>query len=255
MSDRPSLRNLQQGFRDLLTKDELRISTEFQAPPVGSVDDRLWIYQDGLKQIVFDSVKDDFNLTAKLLGEKRFAVLAEKFAGQCPAKTWSLAEYSEQFPAFVVAALGSKEFPFLPDLLNLEWQKILCRQHDTPAPFDFAKLAGLSEDQLAESKMRLNPSWVMLESAWNMTDLLGADFTQQTVGAMAPWVLFQGRQSFTVTQLSRLEKLILELFSQNLSIEAVSASLIEQQAEEEAASECVSAWVQSGLFIGVKSGS
>lgn len=71
-----------------------------EKPPI-SISDRISIYQDAYQIRLLESLRDDFTRVESAIGEDEFEKLALNFIRNKPSIVRNLAEYSENFPAFV----------------------------------------------------------------------------------------------------------------------------------------------------------
>ncbi|MBM4253997.1 MAG: DUF2063 domain-containing protein [Deltaproteobacteria bacterium] len=95
-------------------------------PPV-TTKQRLAIYQDAYRIRLTESLEDDFNECAAVLGSEAMAKVVDKFIDTYPSTYRNLAEYSAKFPPFI-----AQLHPQVGELALREWLSILSLQGREP---------------------------------------------------------------------------------------------------------------------------
>lgn len=88
-------------------------------PPI-SIASRLEIYQDAYRVRLFSSLKDDFDRVRQLAGKEKSEFLMNAFIDATPSIFRNLAEYSQNFPAYL-----KMNAPELFEAGVLDWAEIL----------------------------------------------------------------------------------------------------------------------------------
>lgn len=97
-----------------------------EKPPI-SISDRISIYQDAYQIRLLESLRDDFSRVESAIGEDQFEKLALDFIRDNPSLVRNLAEYSENFPAFVKI---HHEDAFV--LATMNWLEVLSSHAPNP---------------------------------------------------------------------------------------------------------------------------
>ncbi|TSD83672.1 DUF2063 domain-containing protein [Mycobacterium sp. KBS0706] len=153
---------------------------------------RLAVYRHNLLASLTEALRAAFPVTARHLGEQRFAVLAQAFIEASPPRQPQLLAYGESFPAFLSAAAWADVDPSLPDLARLEWARVeACFAAETP-PLSPGRLAGIAAGRTGDIVFRLHPSVRLVASAHLLLALWGEEPTAEQAAAGAVLVLRSG---------------------------------------------------------------
>lgn len=122
---------------------------------------RLNIYRNNVVGNFESILSSIFVVTKKILGEKKFEKLIEKYCQKFPSKSGDLNEFGKEFPQF----LCSHKPLFLKDLAQLELfyhQSYFIAASGTK--FDLKKFQKLSEENFSDLIFTLNLSCVLFSS-------------------------------------------------------------------------------------------
>lgn len=169
-----------------------------EKPPI-SISNRISIYQDAYQIRLLESLRDDFNRVESAIGEDEFEKLALDFIRDNPSIVRNLAEYSENFPAFVKI---HHDDAFV--LAMMDWLEVLSSQAQNPE-------IQLSTDEIQSGrafKIQARPSTVTRQVENSRITFYRHDDETQTLDLTAP--LFELLQfletSRTVEELSQFSK-------------------------------------------------
>ena len=106
-----------------------------------------------------------YPVVAQLLGEENFSYLARDFWHQYPPRCGDLAQWGDQLPAFLTAAIQLKDIPYLTDVAHIEWALHNCASAVDHAQ-DTASFAALSQHEPEFLTFLIAPGACMLHSAY-----------------------------------------------------------------------------------------
>lgn len=123
--------------------------------------ERLNIYRNNVLGNFESILSNIFVVTKKILGEKNFDVLVQKYCQKFPSKSGDLNDFGTEFPKF----LKSHELPYLKDLAQLE---LLYHQAYFAAlnkqKIDLKKIKKIENTNLAKVTFTLEQSCVLFAS-------------------------------------------------------------------------------------------
>jgi putative DNA-binding protein len=139
-------------------------------PAPERADERLRVYSGGYPARVHDSLAETYPALAHVVGEPAFVALAHRYAASVPLSSYNLNDAGAQMHAFVRDDVLSGDFPYLPDLAELEW-RVACAFHARErSPLD-PRALHWSVDQWANAVLQFQPSVAVVSSAWPLLDL------------------------------------------------------------------------------------
>ncbi len=150
-----------------------------------SRDQRVDIYRTTMREAHVRALAHTYVGCEKILGVRYFGQLAAEFYYQHPATHPDLNRYGKAFPDFVQDFIGHHqelaEYPYLPDLVRLEWMYEQAYYAKEDPVFDFEGLAGLGEDAWRGLRFTLGASVSVLRSAYPVLELWEAQRGQEEV--------------------------------------------------------------------------
>jgi Putative DNA-binding domain len=116
----PPLRDLQRGVRDALILGD---TSELESVITGGRDSRrrLAIHQRHYHASLVTALLDRFPATVWLVGSPFVTEAAREFVRSRPPSRPCIAEYGEEFPAFLAIRPGAAEISYLRQFAGLEW--------------------------------------------------------------------------------------------------------------------------------------
>ncbi|MDX1385958.1 MAG: DNA-binding domain-containing protein [bacterium] len=121
---------------------------------------RMEVYAQMYFWRIFESLEEDFALTAALLGKSQFHRSVVEYLKCFPSRTYDLALVGKNFPRFLQNFCNPLENPkgLLTELAGLEWQVIeVSREADSQALTE-TKLKEIPADQWEELKLQRIPA-------------------------------------------------------------------------------------------------
>ena len=152
---------LQSDFKDLVLEEKNKLAThkpEFLNDSE-TVDwkKRLGIYQYAVLERQIDSLKDDFEITEKVMGKEPFRRMVIACLKKYPSTYHSLAELSQNVPQFLTEFEETKTQPWLYELAELEWRLIRASLSENFIVNNLSELQN-EENQGKDLTFLLNPS-------------------------------------------------------------------------------------------------
>jgi hypothetical protein len=202
----PSLAETQRRVREaVVTGDAMPLADLL----VGGRDplNRFRIHQRHYEASLVTAVVGKFPATAWLVGTPFLTAAAQRFVFDCPPKAPCIAEYGDQFPAFLANQRQAEQLPYLRSFAELEWRigvVSIAIEHSSHA---FDALAHLGEAVLPDLVLDLQPGLRYLRAEWPVDDLMKLFLTNSAPGEFVfepadAWLQIRGaRGSFDVTRL------------------------------------------------------
>jgi hypothetical protein len=116
-------------------------------------DIRLGIYRNTSVSVMTTALRLVFPAVRQLVGEAFFEGASQWFAAEAPPRSAWLDEYGADFPAFLAQWPHAASVPYLAEVARLEWQVNLVLHAPETPPLELARLAALSEPQLAQTRL------------------------------------------------------------------------------------------------------
>jgi hypothetical protein len=129
-----------------------------------SSDMRLGIHRNTSISVITSALGLAFPAVRKLVGEEFFEEASRLFAAEAPPRSAWLDEYGSGFPAFLAQLTQAASVPYLADVARLEWQVNLVLHTPETKPLELARLAALSESQLAHARLVPRPEIRLVRS-------------------------------------------------------------------------------------------
>ncbi len=156
-----NLAKLQQDFaKHIYQKSDKKILSEIIYSNIEALE-RLNIYRNNILGNFESILSSTFIVTKKILGEKEFDRLTQKFCQKFPSKSGDLNEFGTEFPQFI----KSYEPKYLKDLAQLEL--FYHQSYFAPRPqnkFDLNKFKKIKAENFSKITFTLNPSCILLTS-------------------------------------------------------------------------------------------
>lgn len=139
-------------------------------PPIRKYE-RLDIYAEAYFSRIYESMKDDFKATARLLGETSFQKLVADYLKKYPSNTSNIGEVGRSFSKFVSGYQDLRDSPFLTSVVELEWLAIESFYANNSGYLDSSRLAALTEEDWSEVRFKLAPSMRLLKTNWPLDQM------------------------------------------------------------------------------------
>ena len=167
----PALLDLQKSLRDALTLGD---ASGLESLLTGGRDPRrrLAIHQRHYSTSLITSLLDRFPATVWLVGSPFVVDAAREFIRLRPPSRPCLAEYGEEFSAFVAKRPGAAEIAYLRQFAELEWHlSRLSLAVEAPA-LTIDHLSSIDASTLGDAKVALQPGVHYLHADWAIDELI-----------------------------------------------------------------------------------
>jgi len=161
-----NLHRLQKQFLDGIFTDNTLILEQIADTKKFTPAQRFQVYQNNTALILTENLTNQFPVVSALVGEKFFANIAIKFIRHTPPISGDMNDYGDSFPAFLKSCPPLAEYPFVPDVAQLE----LARHHSYLSPvkdvLTLEELSNLTEAQSAQLQLYVQPHVFFVTSKW-----------------------------------------------------------------------------------------
>ena len=167
----PTLTELQGSVRRAVVLGEV----EAVAPLlVGGSDarKRLAIHHRHYETSLITALLDRFPATTWLVGSTFVTEAARRFVRNRPPSRPCIAEYGEDFPAFLSGVRGAAMLPYLRPFAELEWHMSRLSLAVTLPALSRADLSALGPDTLSDVRITIQPGVHYFFAPWAVDDLI-----------------------------------------------------------------------------------
>jgi hypothetical protein len=164
MRNKASLAKIQKDFSDHIFASQKKAILAQLPYEKEEALERLQIYRNNVVGNFNSVLESTFEVVKKLVGEKYFYELSEKYAKKHPSLSGNLDDYGEFFPLFLKRNLAANKLPYLHEIANLEWLLHRCYFASNSAEFDVKEFQKLAPEKFFNLTFELHPSCVLLKS-------------------------------------------------------------------------------------------
>ncbi len=179
-----SLVEVQTGVRDALLTGRTSALTGLLRGG-GDPEKRLAIHQRHYRVSLVTSLLDRFPATVWLVGSEFVGTAADAFVSRVPPSRPCIAEYGEDFPAFLADWHGAASLPYLQQFAALEWQLARVSLAVDLPPVTPADLQIIGSERLAEAQLLLQPGLHHVRLDWALDELFTLYLTDHSPEAFA----------------------------------------------------------------------
>jgi hypothetical protein len=131
---------------------------------------RLAIHQRHYRTSLITALLERFPATVWLAGSPFVIEAAREFVRECPPSRPCMAEYGEEFPAFLITRPGSATIPYLQQFAGLEWQvgRVSLAVDMRALRMDDVSVTATLED----ARVTLQPGVHYLHADWGIDELM-----------------------------------------------------------------------------------
>jgi len=167
----PSLADIQRSVRRaVVTGDAAGLEPLLAARGVAR--ERLAIHHRHYETSLVTALLGKFPATTWLVGTPFLTEAATRFVLEHPPKAPCIAEYGEDFPAFLSSLPGADRVPYLEEFAGLEWHLVqVSVAADRPA-MTLEEFLRLDLERLPEATLSLQGGLRYLEASWPIDDLM-----------------------------------------------------------------------------------
>ena len=207
----PSLADLQKRIREALV---LSAPFESESVLVGGhePDRRLGVHQRHYRSTLVRTLVERFPATVWLVGSPFVTTAAAAFVRHQPPTRPCLAEYGEEFPAWLATRSGAAKIAYLNQFAELEWHLgRLALAVDAPA-LTMRELSASHATDIGDSTVALQPGVHYLHANWPVDELISVYLSDRgapdrfTLGSGDLWLELRGvRGNLWMNRLSHAE--------------------------------------------------
>ena len=161
-----SLRELQRCFATGLLESATEPVTQWIRSDGIHPCARLAIYRNNLHAGFIKTLRLEFPVIFRLVGEDYFRQLSLAFLGCHPSRSGDLHHVGAAFPLFLSEQFAETEYFYLADVARLEWACQECLVAEDSESLDPQTLRGIPADAYGQLRFTLRPACRLLHSAF-----------------------------------------------------------------------------------------
>ena len=132
---------------------------------------RLDVYAGGYVARVRESLTEVYEAVRQILGPDRFGELCASYVAKHHSQDYNLNYVGRYLSSYLVDSEWSKEFPFLADLAQLEWQINQAFHSFDEVPLNPADIRSIPPEKWENLRIVFQPSVSLLSTHWPVLDL------------------------------------------------------------------------------------
>lgn len=244
---------MEQNHPDRYLEPLPRKLSSIQVPTDRSQITQLSVYAEAFYIRILGALKSAYPKSYEAIGESKFRQLAAEYIKEHPSKTANLNEYGNHLAAFTSELMLSDEFPFLVDLMEVEWRKHLSHWNFHPQTSELVTaLTNLNFQSILASTapdsiyFNLNPSIILKKSTWSLDSEKVEKLEQE-----AHFIGYQQNYDFHFKQIEAAQYAMLEQLQRNENLLDTIANASESHPDfftPENISSTFSFWTQNNLI-------
>jgi uncharacterized protein (UPF0276 family) len=127
---------------------------------------RFALYRGNLSAAWDKTLASAYPVLQALVGDEFFSALARAYGKAHPSQEGDLNRFGANFAAFLDGFPHVADYPYFPDMAQLEWAVHCAHYADNPAPVDAAAFAQLAPEQLDAARLVFHPACAPIASEW-----------------------------------------------------------------------------------------
>ena len=147
---------------------------------------RFAVYRNNVVVSLVDALAARFAVVLALVGEDFFRAMARVFVGQHLPRSPLMAEYGEEFPAFIAGFAPAAGLPYLTDVAALEAARTRAYHAADAAALGPADFAGIAQEALPDLVVESHPSVQIIVSRFAIVSLWSAHQGTLDIGEVDP---------------------------------------------------------------------
>jgi uncharacterized protein len=222
---------------------------------------RLSIYSNGYLSRLEECLRGDFATVHKILGDDDFFAMVTDYLKTYPSTTPNVNEIGRNLSAFLADQIADPDLHYISEAAALEWAVHAAHYAALVAPFDFSKLADLSEAAWLRARFTLAPSLRVLYSSWPVEELWRSRNSEDFNSALSEIVpmatqtaVFRSPAGVAVETLSEAQAYTLELMRERQTLAEISQALDERGVDSNEIMTWFTHWAQNKIIASVEIG-
>lgn len=164
---------------------EAQIVAALQSEPALAAD-RLSIYRGNVRAIWRGALSGAYPVLLRLLGEDFFDFLARDYGRLFPSQSGDLNRFGAHFSEFLRATPALDDYPYCPDVAELEW-RVHCAYYARDAtPLSLARLLQEQGALAQECRLQLHPSASLFNSSFAAVEIWHAHQAEEIAVLVVP---------------------------------------------------------------------
>ena len=147
---------------------------------------RFAVYRNNVVVSLVDALAARFPVVLALVGEDFFRAMARVFVGQHLPRSPLMAEYGEEFPAFIAGFAPAAGLPYLTDVAALEAARTRAYHAADAVALGPADFAGIAQEALPDLVVESHPSVQIIVSRFAIVSLWAAHQGTLDIGEVDP---------------------------------------------------------------------
>lgn len=183
-----SLTRFQRAFAEAIFSDDAHIPATIRAASGPGSASRFGVYRNNVMASLINAVAARYPVVRKLLWDDAFNRVAHLYVTAEPPRSPVLLEYGASFPRFLRQIGVGTSADYLADIAELEAARTRAYHAADAKPVGKDAFACLSADQLADLRLQLHPSVVLLKSRFPVVSIWEANLyaNDNTIGEWRP---------------------------------------------------------------------
>ena len=244
----------QAAFAAALMEPRALVPREVWAQSDAQRETRFNVYRNNVHASLSAAVAARFPVVARLVGDEFFRAMALVFIDRHPPRSPVLAEYGDEFPAFLEAFEPVAALPYLPDVARLEWLRNRAYHAADEEALEISALASIDAEKLWDTRLLLHSaagcvlSGHAIVSIW-ATNTLDESVKEVAIDVAEAALVTRPGLEVLVTPLSAAAGVLVDALGRGLSLgDAVPTA---QSAGALDLSQALAALFQAGAVAGV----
>jgi hypothetical protein len=250
------LQSLQNQFQNYLLKDQPEIQKSIVHTEKVSVNQRLFIYLDGYRCRLIDSLASNFPIISTYLGFDEFRALSSDYIAKYPSTYRSIRWFGDTFADF----LKENGQTYLAELAEFEWKMTLAFDAADEEALKVEEMAAVPPDAWANVRFKPHASLQLMNFSWNTVQIWEAISHEKKPPKPkkykpVTWALWRKDYLNRFYSLAEDEAWALEALSKGATFAELCEGLCNWFEEQEVgmrAASLLKGWIESGLIAGIE---
>jgi hypothetical protein len=156
---------------------------------------RFAVYRNNVCVGLVDALAERFPICRRLVGDKFFRAMAQRYMREVLPRTPMLFEYGDEFATFVASFEPARDLPYLCDVARLEYAIGQAYHAENAAPLAMDLIRALPLDRLQEATATLHPSTHVIASNYPIVSIWRRHMSDED---LAPLALDHGEEALVV---------------------------------------------------------